>query len=56
MGADEPIPVDDSPVIHSEIAPKRCGGGFYMVHYHDAYQTLREAEDYKGRRAQLRRA
>lgn len=47
---DAPITVDDSPVIHSEISPKPpkgCGGGFYSVHYHDAYKTLREVEDYK---------
>ena len=50
-GADlnEEIPVDSSPVVHSEIsprAPKGCGV-VYGIHYGDAYKTLREAEDYK---------
>lgn len=47
---EDPIEVDDSPVVKSEISshpPKGCGGGFYGVHYGDAYKTLREAEDYK---------
>ncbi len=42
--------VDNTPVEHSDISskpPKGCGGGFYSVHYGDAYKTLREAEDYK---------
>ena len=45
-----PLPVDDTPVQHSAISPrppKGCGGGFFSVHYGDAYKTLREAEDYK---------
>lgn len=48
--AQETIPVDDSPVVHSDISPKPpkgCGSPFYSVHYGDAYKTLREAEDYK---------
>jgi hypothetical protein len=43
-------PPDNSPVVHSQISaqpPKDCGGGFWSVHYEDAYKTLREAEDYK---------
>jgi hypothetical protein len=43
-------PPDNSPVVHSQIAahpPGDCGGGFWSVHYEDAYKTLREAEDYK---------
>jgi hypothetical protein len=49
-GDDEAIPVDDTPVQHSEIsnkAPKGCGGGFWSHHYGQAYKTLREAEEYK---------
>lgn len=48
--ADEPIPADDSPVVHSEISskpPKGCGSPFYGSHYRDAYKTLREAEEFK---------
>lgn len=42
--------MDNTPVQHSDISPKPpkgCGGGFYSVHYGDAYKTLREAEEYK---------
>ncbi len=51
-GADtgEDVPVDDTPVQHSEISakpPKGCGSAFFSVHYGDAYKTLREAEEYK---------
>jgi hypothetical protein len=50
-GADDAeLKADDSPVQHSDIsprAPKGCGGGFYSVHYGDAYKTLREAEEFK---------
>ncbi|HEX6834794.1 MAG TPA: hypothetical protein VF132_14750 [Rudaea sp.] len=41
---------DGTAVVHSTIsahAPKDCGGGFWSVHYDDAYRTLREAEEYK---------
>jgi hypothetical protein len=47
---DGPIPVDDTPVVHSDISskpPKGCGSPFWSVHYGDAYKTLREAEEYK---------
>lgn len=47
---EEAIPVDNTPVQHSDISPrppKGCGSGFYSVHYGDAYKTLREAEEYK---------
>jgi hypothetical protein len=43
-------PADNSPVVHSQISahvPSGCGGGFWSVHYEDAYKTLREAEEYK---------
>lgn len=41
---------DNAPAVHSPIsahAPADCGGGFWAVHYDDAYKTLREAEGYK---------
>jgi hypothetical protein len=50
LEVEEEIPVDNTPVEHSAISPKPpkgCGGGFYSVHYGDAYKTLREAEEYK---------
>lgn len=46
----DPLPADDTPVVHSAISPsppKGCGSGFFSSHYRDAYKTLREAEDYK---------
>jgi hypothetical protein len=46
----DPLPTDDSPVVHSDISPKPekgCGGAFWGVHYGDAYKTLREAEEYR---------
>lgn len=50
IDVEDPVPVDNTPVQHSEIsprAPKGCGGGFFSSHYGDAYKTLREAEDFK---------
>jgi len=50
VDTEEPIPVDDTPVQHSEIShkpPKGCGSPFWGVHYESAYKTLREAEEYK---------
>lgn len=47
---EDPIPVDNTPVKHSDISakpPKGCGSPFFSIHYEDAYKTLREAEDYK---------
>ena len=49
-GADEELPVDNTPVVHSAISPKPpkgCGSGFFGVHYGKAYETLRDAEEYK---------
>ena len=39
----------DAQAVHGSISPTPpadCGGGFWSVHYGDAYKTLREAEDY----------
>jgi hypothetical protein len=50
VDVEDPIPVDDTPVQHSDIAPrppKGCGGAVMGIHYGDAYKTLREAEEYK---------
>lgn len=47
---EDPLPVDDSPVVHADVPPrppKGCGSPFYSVHYGDAYKTLREAEEFK---------
>lgn len=44
----DPLPADDSPVVHSDISPKvEKGCGNYSWHYGDAYKTLREVEDYR---------
>ena len=46
----QPSAPDNSPAVHSEISaqpPSDCRGGFWDIHYGDAYKTLREAEDYK---------
>ncbi len=46
---EDPIPVDNTPVQHSDISPKvpKGCGTFFSYHYGDAYKTLREAEEYK---------
>jgi hypothetical protein len=49
-GEDEPVEVDNTPVVHSEISkkpPQGCGGPFWSTHYERAYKTLREAEEFK---------
>lgn len=50
VDVEAPPPVDDTPVQHSEIAaraPKGCTSPAFSFHYDSAYQTLREAEEYK---------
>jgi hypothetical protein len=50
VDVEAPPPVDDTPVQHSDLParpPKGCTSHFFSVHYENAHQTLREAEEYK---------